>query len=130
MRDHLRSSLGVPTFVWTLILSRPGRRPPPPGALGLFSGTPFPHARKKVMGLPGYWVILFDPAAVHDPAGFPLARPTASRTAAFRANDPLSTGVDCNFGAISAAESLAWLRINHPIAGMTASLATGLLARR
>jgi len=82
------------------------------------------------MGLPGYWAILFVPATVHDPAGFLSARPTASGTAAFRANDPLSTGFISNFGATSAAESFAWLRINHPITGVTASLATGLLARR
>jgi len=83
MRDRLRSSLGVPTFVWTLVLSRPGRHPPPPSALGLFSGAPFPHSRKKVMGLPGYWVILFDPAAVHDPAGFPSALPYRLRNCCF-----------------------------------------------
>ncbi len=49
-----------------------------------------PEERK---GLTGYQAILFERAAVHDPAGPPLTHPTASGDAAFRLCETLSTGI-------------------------------------
>lgn len=59
------------------------------------------------MGLPGYWVVLFGPAAAHDPAGDPWARHCASGSTAFRTDETLGTGTVSDFGAHSAAESFA-----------------------
>jgi hypothetical protein len=52
----------------------------------------------------------------------------ASGSAAFRDRDTLSTGICAFRGCIPAAHPLAWLRFNHPLTDMAASLATSLSA--
>jgi hypothetical protein len=52
----------------------------------------------------------------------------ASGSAAFRDRNTLSTGICAFRGCIPAAHPLAWLRFNHPLTDMAASLATSLSA--
>jgi len=80
------------------------------------TGSPLPGSTNwTVRGLPGYRAVLFKRAACHPPRRSPLARPIASGSAAFWAENPFSTGI-CFFSRLThAAHSFACLRFNRPL---------------
>ena len=79
------------------------------------------------MGLPGFWAVLFVRAVVEDPAGCgSLLAHGGGAAAAFRRSKALGTRKVIGFvAAWPTAHTLACLRIDAPVAGGAARLATG-----
>jgi len=79
------------------------------------------------MGLPGCWAVLFARAVVEDPAGCAALLAHGGESAvAFRQSNALGTRNVIGFvAAWPTAHALACLRINAPVAGYAARLATG-----
>ena len=133
-RPRLRSSLafGLPRCGRFFCAARCGRQRVRP-ADTLCVGDWSPALRLagffawRSEGLPGCWAVLFVRAVVEDPAecGSPLAH-SAEATVAFRSTKTLGTRDGIRFvAAWPTAHTLACLRINAPVTGHAARLATG-----